>query len=278
MKSALTMFCAVALAVGPSIPASAQDGSQGDRSSGGTMPIEQGMAEMSALFETEPLTAEQRARLPLASQVVAKIMPEGAMADMMDDMFDGFLGSMMAMASGSSATVVSEKIGFDPATLDLADEDTALLASIFDPAWEERQSRELAIFPDIMSHVLMSMEPTMRTAMTELYAINFSNGELEEIDAFFATDTGANFARKSFTMASDPRIMKASIEAMPAMMERMGDMEARLAQATADLPAEREFGDLSSSEKAQVLTLTGLSSAEIEQAIAAETEEDSGQE
>ena len=108
----------------------------------------------------------------------------------------------------------------------------------------------------------------MRKAMSELYAIRFTDSELAEIDRFFATATGTKYARESFLMASDPRVASASMEAMPAMMGMIGSMEQRMAERTADLPAVRSFDSLSAAEQAKVAELTGYSIDEIRQSIA----------
>ncbi len=226
--------------------------------------MEQAMAMLGNLFQVEPLTAEQEARLPLATQIVGKMIPEGSMAEMMGSMFDDMLGPLMDMGGAAGTSTVAENLGVTPFDLDLSDEQTVELANLFDTAWEERQQRTADMFPQLMGEVMSAMEPSMRKAMSELYAINFSDQELTEIDTFFSTETGASFARKSFTMASDPRVMGASMEAMPAIIGMIGSMEERIAESTADLPEARAFGDLSEAEKARITELTGFTPEDIE--------------
>lgn len=219
----------------------------------------------SGMFTAEPLTAEQEARLPAAQRLIAKVIPEGTMAEMMDTMFDGVLGSMLAAAPGSGATpIIAKQIGTVPYALELEEEQAAELASLFDPVWAERQQREMAMFPEMMKDIMTLIEPGMRKAMAELYAIRFLDGEIAEIDAFFTTATGTKYARESFLMASDPRIMSASMEMMPAMMGMIGDIEARMEASTADLPPVRSFAELSPAERAKVAEMTGYSVEEIE--------------
>jgi len=47
-------------------------------------------------------------------------------------------------------------------------------------------------------------------------------------------------------------------------MGMMGDMEARMAESVADLPAVRSFADLSPEERARVAEMTGYSVEDIE--------------
>lgn len=226
--------------------------------------MEQAMAMLGAMFPAEPLTAEQQARLPAAQGLIAKIIPEGTMGEMIDKMMGGVLGPIMAAAPDGATTTLAKQIGTEPYALDLTEEQAGELASLFDPAWAERQKRELAAFPIIMKEMVTLMEPGMRKAMSELYAIRFSATELAEIDAFFSTGTGGRYARESFLMASDPRIMASTMEALPALMGSIGDIEKRMAESTADLPAKRAFAELTAAEKAKVAEMTGITVEEIE--------------
>lgn len=231
-------------------------------------PMEQAMAMLGAMFTAEPLNAEQQARLPAAQGLIAKIIPEGTMGEMIDKMMGGVLGPIMAAAPDGATTTLAKQIGTEPYALDLTEEQAGELASLFDPAWAERQQRELAALPIIMKEVVTLMEPGMRKAMSELYAIRFSATELAEIDAFFSTGTGGKYARESFLMASDPRIMASTMEAMPALMGSIGDIEKRMAESTADLPAKRVFAELTAAEKAKVAEMTGLTVEDIEANLA----------
>jgi hypothetical protein len=232
----------------------------------------QAMAMLGGMFPAEPLTAEQEARLPQAQRIIARMIPEGTMADMMGSMFDTMLGPIM-QAGGSAATeTVTRATGLNTFGMDLTPEQTEELASLFDPAWDERQKREMALLPGMMKQMMTAIEPGMRKAMSELYAINFSPTELNEIEAFFLTETGASYARKSFTMSSDPRIMSATMEAMPTMMGTIGSLEQAVAEATADLPAKRSFVDLTTAEKAKVASMTGFTVEEIEANLAVNAE------
>ena len=111
----------------------------------------------------------------------------------------------------------------------------------------------------MMGEMMNVMEPPMRKAMAELYAIRFSGAELAAIDAFFATEAGTKYARESLSMASDPRLMSASMEMLPALFASLADMEGRIKERMANLPEPRRFADLSPEERERVAKLTGLS-------------------
>ncbi len=259
------LAAASALALGFSSPALAQG------SDPSAAEVEAVMAQLSGMFAAEPLTEDQESRLPQATRIVSLMIPEGSLAELMGSMFDELIGPMMQIEGGASSTTVAEGIGVEPYELQLTDEQAAEAASIFDTAWAERRDREAEVFPKIMANMMGVMEPGMRKAMSELYAINFTQQELDDIEAFFTTESGASFARKSFTMSSDPRIVAATMESMPAILQSFTEMEAQMTQATADLPPVRAFADLSAAEQAQVAEITGYTTKEIKELLADRT-------
>ena len=237
-------------------------------------PMAQAMGMLGAMFPVEPLTADQQGRLPQASRIITRMIPEGTLGEMMGGMFDKLFGPMAALGGAPASAVVQKGIGLSPVDAGLTEEQTVEIAALLDPAYEERHAREMAVMPTMMREMMTVMEPTMRKAMSELYAINFSQKELDDIEAFFQTDSGTAYARKSFTMSSDPRILAASMESLPQMMGAIGDMEKKIAAAGADLPAKRSFADLSQADKAKIATLTGYSVEQI-QGLLAESESES---
>jgi Uncharacterized protein conserved in bacteria (DUF2059) len=226
--------------------------------------MEQAMGAFAQAFVVEPLTAEQQARLPLAQSVVERIMPPGTLGEMMGSMFDGILGPMGEVMRPHAADVVAQQLGLQGQDLGLDDEQAASAAALFDPAWEERQRREAEAVPLAMGSLMTAMEPTMRTAMAELYAVHFTDAELADIAAFFATTSGATYARQSYTLASDPRLLSAVFSEMPTFVGGMMAMQQQLADATADLPPVRSFADLSSNERKRLADLLGMTVEDLE--------------
>lgn len=229
---------------------------------------EAALASIVNLFEVEPLTAEQQVRLPAAQAVVGKILPPGTLQEVMGSMFDRILGPIMSLAAQPSEAAAAGQLGVEADVLELDAEQSAEVLALLDPAWQERQQRTMAATQDAIGRMMTAMEPVMRTAMAELYAVNFDERELADIDAFFSTETGAAYARKSYAMASDPRLMGAMMRSMPQTMGSFADMEADLAAAVADLPPPRGYADLGEADRARLGELTGLGLAEIEAGMA----------
>ncbi len=237
---------------------------QADEAATGTAQMDQAMSAFAEAFIVEPLTAEQEARLPLARSVVERIMPPGTLGEMMGSMFEGVLGPLGAMSQPGPAAIVAQQLGLAESDLTMDDQQAARAAAMFDPAWEERGRRQAEALPAVMGAVMATMEPAMRSAMSELYAVHFSDGELADIAAFFATPSGGAYARKSYSLASDPRLLAAVFTEMPALMGSMMTMQQQLDEATADLPSPRTYADLSATERKRLADMVGLNVDDLE--------------
>ncbi|WP_394730157.1 hypothetical protein [Altererythrobacter sp. GH1-8] len=269
----LALSASLAGAMAVSAPAIAQD--EGKASENDAM-----MAEMMAMFAAEPLTPEQEARIPLAAEVINKMIPPGSLSEVMGDMFgmEGMLGPILTKAQEPRVADFAGQLGLEAWELEMNDAAVAEAASIIDPAREERGARKAAVMPEIMTNMMNAMEPAMREAMTEVFAIQFDVKELTDINAFFSTESGAAFARKSMKVSSDPRVLGASMKAMPQMMASFANMEAQMEATTADLPQPRGFADLSAEEQTRMAELTGYSVDELaERAAASAAEEDAAE-
>lgn len=240
-------------------PAMAQNAAEAPKSAEKTDPF----AALATMFQVEPLTPEQRARLPEAEALMAKLVPTGALDKTMTAMFERMIGPMLGQAKSPGNAEIARTLGLDVEELDLSEDEAAQAGAILDPAWKERGERERAATQAAMSKVMRLMEPSLRKGMAEAYAATFTAAELADIAAFFATPTGATYASKSYSLASDPRILAASFESLPTLMVEMAGMEAEMRAATADLPAKRGYDDLSPAERTTLATLTGLSVAEL---------------
>lgn len=236
---------------------------------------------MQAMFKVEPLTAEQSARLPQAEKLVARVMPPGTMNQIMGGMYDKMLGPIMAMAGEASSGDIARELGVDSDVLELEDEEAARIAAILDPVWKERREAEMAVVQRAMSTAMSAVEPGMRKGMAEAYAINFTAAELADIDSFFATPSGATFAKKSYALASDPRLVAASMQALPQMMAQMKTMEEEAKAASAKFPPRRSYADLTPVQRDEIAKLTGLKQGAIregmERAAAERTKKEAGE-
>jgi hypothetical protein len=207
-----------------------------------------GMAALIEATTPAPLTAEQQARLPQARALMELVLPPGSYSELI-----------------GAQDVVARRLGLiDEEMAGVSEEAAVLAAALLDPAWQEREQRQAEAMPRIMVDVMGHIEAPMREAMAELYAINFSEEELADVAAFFATPSGAAYASRSYTMASDPRLSQAMLSVLPAVMGEMEGMMAQLEAVTADLPPERQYSDLTDTQRKQLARLVGLSEEQLQ--------------
>ncbi len=219
--------------------------------------------EMAAMFDVEPLTPEQEARLPLARQIMDRMMPPGMMVEVFDSMMGGMLGPLLEGSGISADTALLEATGYTQSDLGISDQEAEQALSIIDPAWRERQEATNAYSQIMGREIMAAVEPLMRDAMAEVYAVHFTEGQLRDIDAFFATESGVAFARQSVTLMSDPRLMAALFSDPDVFMGSIMGGIAGMEEAMAGIPAMRSYDDLSDREKASVRALLGLSEEDL---------------
>lgn len=222
------------------------------------------------LFTSEPLTAEQEARLPAAKALIDVMMPEGFYADMMSDMMSSTMGPVLDMIAGAGAAemVIDSRLMVEPeVTAALSDAEKTELAALLDPAFGERGVVLQSMVNDIMLEAAVLIEPGFREGMAKAYAIRFDEPQLADIAAFFATPTGRLYAQENIKLMADPQVMSASMQAMPAMMQQFGDMGARMEEAMAALPPERNVSDLSAEERSRMAQLLGVDEASLGEVV-----------
>lgn len=226
------------------------------------------MEMLGSMFKAEPLTPEQEARLPLARKVVDAMIPPGTYGEVMGSMFNKILGPIMSKIEEPSSADVAKQIGAMKSDISLdkgqAEEATALL----DPAWKQRRKVQMDTIQGAMAKAMTAIEPSMRNAMSEVYAADFDSTQLHDIGVFFSTGSGQAFARKSMTIASDPRFMSAMMKSLPLMLGSFAEMEHDVKAAMAKLPPMRKWGDLSPADRARLSELTGLSQSKLEAGMA----------
>lgn len=225
---------------------------------------------MAGLFAPPPpLTAEEQARLPLAMALADKVVPAGSLGSMMDGMMGGMFGAIIGTDFEPSARdVISRRVGvFSVDTDSITDQQATRIADLLDPAWRERETRSREFTEQAMGRVMQAVEPEVRQTIAELYAIHFSEAQLTDIDAFFATPSGAAYARQSYRMASDPRLTATMMQMMPQAMEQMVSVQVDLDAALADLPPQRNYADLTPNQRKLLAQWLGVAAEDLEYAL-----------
>lgn len=261
MKKIVNAMAAAALVC--AVPAAAQEDPEHSESAMSPGDLDEFAGMMAGLFQTEPLTEEQNARLPAAQAVVGEMMPDGFYGEMMAGMMDKMLRPMLTMFS-QPEFVLGARLAVDAETIEALEEgEQAELTAMLDPAYEARGDAMVAVLTSRMGGMFTAMEGPMREGLSKAYAVRFDDAQLADIAAFFATPTGGEYARESMALFADPQVMQASMQALPAMMSGFGDIESAMREAMAALPAERGYGDLTEAQRERMAELLDVDPAQL---------------
>lgn len=230
------------------------------------------MEAMQDAFVAESLTAEQEARLPQATMAVAKVVPEGTYARMMRDVMGGMMDKMLTGFVGDTIPPyeLSTYLGVELEAIESLDADAlALISSTIDPNYAERTRMSISAMTEAMADLYGDLEPAIREGLSRAYAVRFSDAQLADINAFFATDSGAAYANESMMIFADPQTMSGMMQAMPMVMERMPKIMAGMKDASAGLPDARNFDDLSAQQRGSIAKALSVTVPELRNSMAA---------
>ena len=261
MKKIVNAMAAAALVC--AVPAAAQEDPEHSESAMSPGDLDEFAGMMAGLFQTEPLTEEQNARLPAAQAVIGEMMPDGFYGEMMAGMMDKMLRPMLTMFS-QPEFVLGARLTVDAEAIEALEEaEQAELTAMLDPAYQARGDAMVAVLTSRMGGMFTAMEGPMREGLSKAYAVRFDENQLNDISAFFATPTGGVYAKESMALFSDPQVMQASMQALPAMMSGFGDIESAMREAMAALPAERGYGDLTEAQRERMAELLDVDPAQL---------------
>ena len=130
--------------------------------------------------------------------------------------------------------------------------------TILDPAFEARQAATMPVLMGGIAEVVAAEEPSLREGMAEAYAARFSLKELADIEAFFATPSGAAYAGSMMALSTDPAIMARAQAMVPKMTAAMPALIAKASAAAAGLPPPRRYEQLTDAERAELARLLGV--------------------
>lgn len=217
------------------------------------------------LFKAEPLTPEQEALLPLATQMAGTIMPEGSFGTAMRETIDPMMTMIMGTIDSDPRVRLAEISGVGSGDLEGLSDDAAQEAlDIFDPQFAARNERIGKVVTGMIGKLLEAVEPAYREGMARALTRRFTEAEMRELLAFFATPTGGKFAAQSFLVQYDPQLMGV-MEAMgPAVVKLIPEMTEELAAIETDLGSGRDFTELSAAERTRAARLIGKSVSELD--------------
>ena len=186
------------------------------------------------------LPAPDPARLALATQTVERIWPLGTYARMMNGTMDTMMNQMTAsMFDMKPGDLVPGEQGRE-ADKALGGKTMRQVMFEADPQFEERMRITNRVMMGEMAKLMTELEPQVRVGLARAYARKFDERQLADMNRFFATPSGAAYARESMMLFVDPEFIKMMGELAPRMMQVMPAMMEKAKAATAHLPEPRK--------------------------------------
>lgn len=173
-----------------------------------------------AAAPTEAAAPADPARTAAAERVAARLWPDGTWQRQMDGMMDGFFSTIMGSLGDTTSGLAESMFGKDSKEARQAANPRAAAAGnpSADPA---NMDRIMQATLRAMAPIMTEIEPQIRAGIAASAARRFTTAQLTELEAFFATETGAAFASQSMMMLTDPEVIQASISMLPRLMEEM---------------------------------------------------------
>lgn len=203
----------------------------------GTVAAAQSAPATEAATDAAALPEPDPERLAAAERVVDRIWPIGTFRRVMDSTID----STMAMVTGAGEAMaqtawIPEDNSKDARRAQHEARTGRPLSGTSEgdataTASSEEAEAGVRRMTEAMIPIFERIEPPIRAAIARIYARRYSLSELGELDAFFATPTGARYAEDSLTLMNDPEMVQTMASMMGELMPAI--MGAAMDQATA---------------------------------------------
>jgi hypothetical protein len=224
-------------------------------------------APLQAQTSTAPVAPAATVASPVAIAIAAKLMPNGTYRQMLGGTMKQMIGNMTDGFGNMPIGPLLKSAGLDPAAATKMSKATlGEVMAIMDPNYAERSRRMTAAMFDAMIPVMESMEPDIRAGLAVALQSRFSQAQLAELSAFFATSTGSAYASQQMQLYTDPAVMSRMQAMMPKLMAAMPNIMAQAVKATADLPPAKTAKDLTPADKARLAELLGIDPKKLDQA------------
>ena len=174
--------------------------------------MDEAIALIEKMFDTSDLPPIDPARLALAQQTTAALIPAGSIEKMVDNLYGKMFKTFMGEFGGQSDLLLSIKTGVETEQIAALDEVTkGQVADMFDPHRKERDEQITRVIKPLISEALGDMEPPMRDGLAKAYARKFTGAQLTDLNRFLATPTGNLYASEWMALQADPEVMVAVI-------------------------------------------------------------------
>lgn len=211
--------------------------------------MDEAIALIEKMFDTSDLPPIDPARLTLAQQTTAALIPAGSIEKMVDNLYGKMFKTIMGEFGGQSDLLLSIKTGVETDQIAKLDEATkGKVADMFDPHRKERDEQINRVIKPLISEVLADMEPPMREGLAKAYARKFTGAQLTDLNSFLATPTGNLYASEWMALQADPEVMVAVIKAVPPLVTKFIDRAPEIEKDLKELPKEKQLSDFDDKE------------------------------
>lgn len=176
-----------------------------------------------------PQADPEPARLALARTTMNGFMPAGSYSRMTNVMTDNLMNGVYDRLLSMTGTELSNAIGMPVAKGPNEALTLRQQASKGDPLFDARMKAYAAAFKDEMKQTMGIMEPKLREGMARAMARRFDANQLNDLNRFFATDTGRAFGQDMMLIWIDGDVFRGMFAAMPDIMRAMPQSAARFA-------------------------------------------------
>ncbi|KGB51945.1 hypothetical protein FG91_03798 [Sphingopyxis sp. LC81] len=218
--------------------------------------MDEAIALIEKMFDTSSLPPIDPARLTLAQQTTAALIPNGSVEKMVDNLYGKMFKTIMGEFGGQSDLMLSIQTGVESEQIAKLDEATkGKVADMFDPHRKEREDQITKVIKPLISEALADMEPPMRSGLAKAYARKFTGAQLTDLNTFLATPTGNIYASEWMALQADPEVMLAVIKAVPPLITKFIDRAPELEKDFKDLPKEKQLSDFDDKELGKLAKL-----------------------
>lgn len=218
--------------------------------------MDEAIALVEKMFDTSSLPPIDPARLTLAQQTTAALIPNGSVEKMVDNLYGKMFKTIMGELGGQSDLMLSIQTGVESEQIAKLDEATkGKVADMFDPHRKEREDQITKVIKPLISEALADMEPPMRSGLAKAYARKFTGAQLTDLNTFLATPTGNIYASEWMALQADPEVMLAVIKAVPPLITKFIDRAPELEKDFKDLPKEKQLSDFDDKELGKLAKL-----------------------
>lgn len=198
-------------------------------------------------------------RAEAAQHIAARLIPDGIYEKMMSGTFDKMLDGMMNQMMDLPLRDFLKMGGLDNAKLTkMSPASLREISAIIDPAMAERSHVMMKVMMPEMGKIMSRMEPSVRSGVATAYANRFSAAQLAELDRFFATPTGSEYAAQSMLIMTDPAVLEQMQAMMPELMKAMPAILEKVKAANDSLPKPKKATDLTPAERKRLGELLGV--------------------